>query len=91
MALETAPAGARLHALAEQGVPMRAIAETIAAGIGVPARGLTQEEAQAHFGWMAMFAGRDMTGVSALTRQRTGWEPHGPELLKDMRENGYFA
>ena len=91
LALENAAPGAILHAVAEEGVPMRAIAETIGAGLSVPARGLTAEEAGAHFGWMGGFVGIDNPTSSAITRASMGWKPMGPELLADMRENGYFG
>jgi nucleoside-diphosphate-sugar epimerase len=90
LALEHAAPGTRLHAVAEEGVPMRAIAETIAAGLGVPARGLTEAEAAAHFGWMARFVGLDNPSSSAITRETFGWQPEGPELLADVRASGYF-
>jgi nucleoside-diphosphate-sugar epimerase len=91
LGLEKAAPGARLHAVAEEGVPMRAIAETIGAGLGVPVRSLTPEEAGAHFSWMAYFVGIDNPTSSDLTRSSLGWSPEGPELLADMRENGYFS
>jgi nucleoside-diphosphate-sugar epimerase len=91
LALEHAPAGARLHGVAEEGVPMRAIAETIGAGLGIPARGLADDAAEAHFGWMARFVALDNPASSALTRASLGWHPEGPDLLRDMRESLYFA
>jgi nucleoside-diphosphate-sugar epimerase len=91
LALETAPAGTRVHAVAETGVPMRAIAETIGAGLGLPTRSLTQDEAAAHFEWFAMFAAIDCPASSAITRELLGWAPTGPDLLTDIRENGYFG
>jgi nucleoside-diphosphate-sugar epimerase len=91
LALEKAAPGARLHGAAEEGIPMRAIAETIGAGLGVPVRGLTKDEAQAHFEWFARFVAIDNPTSSALTRNSLGWRPEGPELLTDMRDSGYFA
>lgn len=91
LALEKAPAGTRLHAVAETGVPMREIAETIGAGLGLPVRSLTADEAAAHFEWFAMFAGIDCPATSAITRELLGWAPVGPDLLTDIRENGYFG
>jgi hypothetical protein len=70
---------------------MRAIAETIGAGLGVPVRSVTQEDAPAHFDFLAMFVGVDNPTSSAITRQSLGWNPTEPDLLTDMRENGYFA
>ena len=90
LALEKAAPGTRLHGVAEEGIPMRAIAETIGQGIGVPARGLAEAEAATHFDWMTRFVGIDNPSSNALTRAWLGWDPQGPELLRDMRENGYF-
>jgi nucleoside-diphosphate-sugar epimerase len=90
LALEKAKPGTRLHGVAEEGIPMRAIAETIAQGTGVPARGLAEAEAATHFDWMARFVGIDNPSSNALTRAWLGWDPQGPDLLTDMRENGYF-
>jgi nucleoside-diphosphate-sugar epimerase len=91
LAVEQAPPGTRLHAAAEAGVPMRAIAETIADGLGMPARSLSGADAAAHFGWMAFFVGMDNPTSSAFTRELLGWAPEGPELLADLRAAGYFA
>ena len=91
LALEKADPGMRLHGVAEEGIPMRAIAETIGAGLGVPVRSLTPDEAQAHFNWMALFVAIDNPTSSALTREALGWDPQEPDLLTDMRDNGYFA
>jgi len=76
--------GSRYNAVAEEGVLMREIAEVIGRGLKVPVVSLSQEEAQAHFGWLAMFAGVDMPASSALTRQRLGWHPTGPGLIADL-------
>jgi nucleoside-diphosphate-sugar epimerase/transcriptional regulator with XRE-family HTH domain len=90
LALEKAQPGSRLHAAAEEGISMRAIAEMIGEGLGVPARGLPPEEAEAHFGWMAMFVGIDNPTSSEATRETVGWDPREVGLLADMREH-YFA
>jgi hypothetical protein len=65
---------------------MREIAEVIGRGLKVPVVSLSQEEAQAHFGWLAMFAGFDMPASSAQTRQRLGWHPTGPRLIADLEQ-----
>ena len=91
LALERAAPGARLHGAAEEGIPMRTIAEAIGAGLGVPVRSLTPDEAAGHFGWMARFAAIDNPTSSALTRDRLGWRPQEAGLLADMRDSGYFA
>jgi nucleoside-diphosphate-sugar epimerase len=84
LALERAERGARWHAVGEQGVAMRAIAETIGRRLGVPTRSIPPEAAPAHFGFLALFAGRDGQATSALTQQRLGWRPTGPGLLEDL-------
>ena len=86
LALEKHDAGSRYNAVAEEGIPMRDIAEVIGQGLKVPVVSLSQEEAQAHFGWLAMFAGFDMPASSAQTRQRLGWSPTGPGLLADLEQ-----
>jgi nucleoside-diphosphate-sugar epimerase len=91
LALESAAPGTRLHAVAEEGVPMQSIIETIGEGIGVPTRSLTAEEADEHYGWMARFITIDNPTSSAFTRATFGWEPKEVDLLTDMRENGYFT
>src|SRR3984957_6655816 len=78
LALEKHEAGSRYNAVAEEGVLMREIAEVIGRGLKVPVISLSPEEAQAHFGWLAMFAGFDMPASSAQTRQRLGWHSTGP-------------
>lgn len=84
LALEKAEPGSRYHAVAEEGISLRAIAEVIGERLKMPVRSLSAEEAQGHFGWLAMFAGVDMPASSALTRQRLGWNPTGPGLLSDL-------
>ncbi|MCO4319340.1 SDR family oxidoreductase [Phyllobacterium sp. 21LDTY02-6] len=81
--------GLRYHAVAEEGVSARDIAETVATGLGLPAISLSKEEAQAHFSWFAMFAAADITASSALTRQKLGWLPTGPSLLSDLKDMDY--
>jgi nucleoside-diphosphate-sugar epimerase len=91
LALERAEAGARYHAVSEEGVAAREIAGVVAAGLALPAVSLSKEEAEAHFGWFAMFAGADLTASSALTRRKLGWLPTGPGLLDDLRNMDYSA
>ena len=91
LALETASPGTRLHAVAEEGVPMRDIARTVGEGLGLPVRGITPAEAAGHFGWMAMFVAMDAPASSGLTQERFPWQPQEVGLLADLRENGYFA
>lgn len=89
LALERREPGARYHAVAEEGVPFRDIAETIGRGLKLPVVSLSPEEAVVHFGWLGMFAGQDMAASSALTRERLEWQPGGPGLLADLA--GHFG
>ena len=89
LALERGHKGARYHAVAEEGVPARAIVDVVAAGLGVPTVSLTAEQAPAHFGWFAMFAGMDVVASSAWTRAELGWNPVGPGLIEDLRAMDY--
>jgi nucleoside-diphosphate-sugar epimerase len=90
LALETGQPGAKYHAVGEEGVPMRDIAETIGRGLKVPVQSLAPEEAQAHFGWLGMFAGMDLPASSAQTQKRLGWRPTGPGLIADLEKMRYF-
>jgi nucleoside-diphosphate-sugar epimerase len=91
LALAKAEPGTKLHAVAEQGIPMRSIAETIGAGLGIPVRGLSEEAAKEHFEWMAMFVGLNNPASSAATREKFGWTPKEKDLLTDIRESGYLT
>lgn len=84
LALEKGETGARYHAVAEEGVPLRDIAEAIGRGLHVPVVSLTQESAPAHFGWLATLAAWDLTGTSEITQQKLGWRPTGPGLIADL-------
>lgn len=86
LALENLEKGARYHAVAEEGVPMRDIAEVIGRGLKVPVVSVSPEESPAHFGWLGAFAGRDLPASSALTRQRFAWQPIGPGLIADLEQ-----
>jgi nucleoside-diphosphate-sugar epimerase len=89
LALEKHEAGAKYHAVAEEGVPMREIAETIGRGLNIPAVSLSPADAAAHFGWLGMFAGSDLQASSAITRQKLGWNPTGPGLIADLEAMDY--
>ncbi|HEY5106337.1 MAG TPA: SDR family oxidoreductase [Caulobacteraceae bacterium] len=91
LALEDAAPGARLHGVAEEGIAMREIAQTIGDGLGLPVRGIDADAAFAHFGWMGMLAGIDGPASSVLTRETLGWRPREAGLLADMRDGGYFG
>jgi nucleoside-diphosphate-sugar epimerase len=90
LAVEKQEAGARYHAVAEEGVGVRAIAEVIGRGLKVPAVSLSLDEAAVHFGWLAGFVGLDMPASSAQTRERLGWHPTGPGLIADLEEMRFF-
>jgi nucleoside-diphosphate-sugar epimerase len=89
LAFEKAEAGARYHAVDEEGVSMKDIAEVIGRGLKVPVKSLTPEESQAHFGWMAMFADLDLAASSKLTQEKLDWHPTGPKLLADLEAMKY--
>jgi nucleoside-diphosphate-sugar epimerase len=91
LALENAAPGTRLHGVAEEGIAMRAIAETIGEGLGVPVRSLAEDEARTHFDWLAGFVAIDNPTSSALTRKGLGWSPKEAGLLTDIKESGYFS
>ena len=85
LALEGAPAGSVLHAVAEEGVRLQRIAEAIGAAEGLPVAAVPPGAAAAHFGRLAGVVGTDAPASSALTRELLGWRPTGPELLDDVR------
>jgi nucleoside-diphosphate-sugar epimerase len=78
-----------VHAVGEEGVPARDIAEAIGRALGVPAAPVATEEAAAHFGWIGGFFALDLPASSALTRERLGWRPTGPTLLEDLAAGAY--
>lgn len=86
LALEKQTAGSRYHAVAEEGVPVRDIVEVIGRGLKLPVAAMSPEEAAAHFGWLAMFAGLDMPASSAQTQERLAWRPTGPGLIADLEQ-----
>jgi nucleoside-diphosphate-sugar epimerase len=90
LALEQAPAGAVLHGVGEQGVRLRAIAEVIAASLGVPVRQVPADQAEAYFGWLATLAGTDAPASSAATRSLLAWQPGHPGLLDDLEHGEFF-
>ena len=90
LALEKHESGGRYHAVAEEGVPLRDIAEAIGRGLKVPVVSMSREEAAAHFGWLAMFAALDLSASSTQTQQRLEWHPTGPGLISDLNNMRYF-
>ena len=89
LGLEQAPAGARLHAVAEEAVPTRVIAEAIGARLRLPVTSIAPEAAIDHFGFIGSFFGRDMSSSSRLTRAAYGWQPTGPTLVDDIAQGAY--
>lgn len=86
LALERAERGARYHAIAEEGVALRDVAEAIGKRLKLPVKAIEPKEAEAHFGWLAPFIGRDAPSSSALTRKRLSWQPKERGLLSDLAE-----
>jgi len=89
LALEKGTGGCRYHAVAEEGVRLKDIAAVIGHGLGVPVTSIPQEQAQEHFGFVGLFAGRDHRVSSARTREQLGWKPIGPGLLTDLENMRY--
>ncbi|GAA2771168.1 SDR family oxidoreductase [Mycolicibacterium pallens] len=89
LAVEGAPTGTVLHAIGEEGVATRDIAETIGRNLGVPVTSIPADNAMEHFGWIGAFFGLDMPASSAVTRERFGWQPTGIGLLEDL-DRHYF-
>ncbi|MEV8374437.1 SDR family oxidoreductase [Kribbella sp. NPDC056861] len=90
LGITKAPAGAILHATAEEGVPTRAIAEAIAAGLNLPATSVTPDEALTHLGWLGGFFALDLPTTSTATQTLLGWTPTGPTLLEDLETDSYY-
>jgi nucleoside-diphosphate-sugar epimerase len=91
LVLEKGFAGARYNAVAEEGVPVREIAEAIGRGLRIPVVSKSPEEAKAHFGWLEIFAGSDLPASSAQTQKQLGWRPTQRGLIADLNEAEYFA
>lgn len=86
LAIEKAEPNAKYHAVADEGVPMRDIADTLGRRLKLPTKSIAAEEAAAYFGWLAMFAAYDMPASSEQTRRTLGWQPTGPSLLADLAQ-----
>ena len=91
LALQAAPAGTRLNAIGDEGVPFRDIAQAIGRRLNLPVTAISREEADEHFGWFALFASIDVPASSALTQQRMGWHPVQPGLIADLGKGHYFG
>ncbi|MFC3799191.1 SDR family oxidoreductase [Cohnella sp. GCM10012308] len=89
LGIERAPAGSRLHAVAEEAISTRTIAEAIGSALGIPAVSVAREEAGPHFGFVGRFFGLTMSASSERTRELLGWAPTGPTLLDDLIAGAY--
>ena len=90
LALEKAPAGSTLHAVADEGVPIRDIAEVIGRHLDLPVVSIAPEDAAGHFSWLAGFLAADSPASSTLTRELMGWHPTQPGLIDDLDKGHYF-
>jgi nucleoside-diphosphate-sugar epimerase len=91
LAAEAAPAGSRLHAAGEEGVPFHDIAEVIGRQLKLPVVSIAAEDAGDQFGFLSAFVSFDNPTSSALTQQRLGWRPEGPALIPDIEQGHYFT
>jgi nucleoside-diphosphate-sugar epimerase len=90
LALEKAPAASVLHGIADQGVPLRSVAEVIGRHLDVPVVAISPDDAGEHFGWLATLLAADVPASSALTRELLGWQPTHPGLIDDLDQGHYF-
>jgi nucleoside-diphosphate-sugar epimerase len=90
LALENAPAGSVLHAITDEGVPIRAVAEVIGRHLNLPVAAITPENAGAHFTWLAGYIATDSPATSVLTRELLHWQPTQPGLIDDLDKGHYF-
>jgi nucleoside-diphosphate-sugar epimerase len=91
LALEAAPAGSRLHAVGDEGIPFRQIAQVIGRHLDLPVVSIAPEEAAEHFGFLGMLVQLDNPTSSARTQELVGWQPTYPGLLEDLDQGHYFA
>ncbi len=91
LALESASAGSVLHAVGEEGVPIREVAEIMAEHLGIPAVSVPPEQAGEYVGWLGRFWGLDGPASAQITRDLLGWRPTGPGLVADLKEGHYFT
>ena len=90
LALESAPAGSTLHAVADEGVPIPAIAEVIGRHLELPVRSISPDDASGHFGFLGALLAMDCPASGALTREMLGWQPTQPGLIDDLDQGHYF-
>lgn len=86
LAVEKAEPNAKYHAVGEEGVSLRDMAQTLGRRLNLPVKSIAPDEAPAFFGWLAMFAGRDSPASSEQTRKKLGWQPNGPGLIADLEQ-----
>jgi nucleoside-diphosphate-sugar epimerase len=91
LALENAPAGTRLHGVADEGVPFRDIAGVIGRHLNLPVVSISGEQAADHFGFLSLFASLDNPTSNALTQKELDWHPERPGLIEDLDEGHYFS
>lgn len=91
LAVESAPAGSVLHAIGEEGIAYRQIAETIGRHLGIETVSIDPARAIDHFGFLGSFVGADIPASSSITRELLGWDPSGPGLIEDLDQGHYFA
>jgi nucleoside-diphosphate-sugar epimerase len=90
LALEKAPAGSRLHAVGDEGVPLREIAEVIGRQLNLPVASIPAEQAGEHFGFLGAIVSLDNPTSSTRTQELLGWQPTHPGLIDDLEEGHYF-
>ena len=90
LAVESAPAGSVLHAVGDEGVAFRDIADAMAGHLGLRTASIAPADAVEHFGFMGLFAGLDSPATATVTRELLGWEPTGPTLLEDLEQDHYY-
>jgi nucleoside-diphosphate-sugar epimerase len=90
LAVEAAPGGSVLHAVGEEGVPFRGIAEAMGRHLDVPTESVTEAAAMEHFAPLGHFVGLDGPASAAITRELLGWEPTGPSLIEDLEQDYYY-
>ena len=91
LALERGAQGEAYHAIAEEGVPFKAIAEAVGRQLGLPSRSLTPEEAEGHFGGLAMFVAGNGPASNRWTRETLGWEPREIGIVADIERPDYLG
>ena len=90
LAVESAPAGSVLHAVGDEGVPFRQIAEAIGRHLDLPTSSVSPAEAAEHFAPLGHFVGLDSPATAVITRELLGWEPTGPSLIEDLDQAHYY-